>query len=398
MNVLNVVTTDARQDAIVNRIAADYNLKEGETANIDIKELYAIAAEYGYNAWHPNHLNFIIGKRLVNNVYSVGVPNGDKVTIPRDKAQPKEPRVAKPTVAPVRAEAPVVEVAPSMRNYIPSKDETYIPFGEYRFVEKVVKSGRFFPVYITGESGLGKTTMVREACAKVGRPFIRVNLRKAVDESELLGSRTLKNGNVEVVYGPALIAMKQGAALLLDEIDAAHPSVLFALQSILEGGEYYFAINDEIIKPAHGFTIIATGNSKGKGDDTGRYIGLNVLNEAFLDRFAVTVEQLPPTLAQETKILEAKAAEIGLSDDQFISNLVRWADTIRKTYKDGGVDEMVSTRRLIHILNGYSFVGSAKEAVTYAVNRFDEETREAFLKLWNALSDEPVTQETNEAA
>ena len=269
---------------------------------------------------------------------------------------------------------------------IPKKDSNFVPFGNFADVENIIKSAIFYPAYISGPTGNGKSTMVEQICAKHKRPLIRVNLNMMTDEEQLIGSKTLIEGNVQIVEGPVLIAMRSGCTLLLDEIDAGSANTLLCLQPILEGKPYYFKLKNEMIVPAAGFNIIATANTKGKGSDDGRYIGTNVLNEAFLERFAVTFEQDYPVAKVEQKIVMNLMESFGCKDEEFADTLVKWADAIRRTFADGGVDETITTRRMIHIVRAYAIFNKREKAVELCCNRFDSATKEAFLKLYDNIA------------
>lgn len=269
---------------------------------------------------------------------------------------------------------------------IPKKDPNFVPFGNYNDLENIIKSGIFYPAYISGPTGNGKSTMVEQICAKHKRPLIRVNLNMMTDEEQLIGSKTLENGNVEVIEGPVLIAMRNGTALLLDEIDAGSANTLLCLQPILEGKPYYFKLKNEMIVPKDGFNIFATANTKGKGSDDGRYIGTNVLNEAFLERFAVTFEQEYPAAKVEVKIIKNLMESYSCVNEEFAETLVKWAEAIRRTFEDGGVDETITTRRMIHIVRAYAIFKSEKKAVELCCNRFDAATKSAFIDLFEKVS------------
>jgi hypothetical protein len=290
----------------------------------------------------------------------------------------------------------------NMESLIPKKDESFVPFGNFSDLENILKSKIFYPAYISGPTGNGKSTMVEQICSKHKRPLIRVNLNMMTDEEQLIGSKTLENGNVEIVEGPVLIAMRNGAALLLDEIDAGSANTLLCLQPILEGKPYYFKLKNEMITPAPGFNILATANTKGKGSDDGRYIGTNVLNEAFLERFAVTFEQEYPNAKVEVKIIKNLMEQFSCSDDEFAETLVKWAEAIRRTFEDGGVDETITTRRMIHIVRAYAIFKDRKKAVELCCNRFDTATKVAFQELFDRVStpvvEEPVANPTETAA
>jgi len=272
------------------------------------------------------------------------------------------------------------------QSLIPKKDPNFVPFGNYTDLEQIIKSAIFYPAYISGPTGNGKSTMVEQICAKHKRPLIRVNLNMMTDEEQLIGSKTLENGNVEIVEGPVLIAMRTGTTLLLDEIDAGSANTLLCLQPILEGKPYYFKLKNEMIVPAPGFNVIATANTKGKGSDDGRYIGTNVLNEAFLERFAVTFEQDYPNAKVEVKIVKNLMETYQCVDEEFAETLVKWADAIRKTFDDGGVDETITTRRMIHIVRAYAIFKKREKAVELCCNRFDAATKTAFIDLYNKVA------------
>jgi MoxR-like ATPase len=279
---------------------------------------------------------------------------------------------------------------------IPKKDSNFVPFGSYSDLEVIIKSGIFYPAYISGPTGNGKSTMVEQICAKYKKPLIRVNLNMMTDEEQLIGSKTLENGNVEIVEGPVLIAMRTGTTLLLDEIDAGSANTLLCLQPILEGKPYYFKLKNEMIVPAPGFNVIATANTKGKGSDDGRYIGTNVLNEAFLERFAVTFEQEYPAAKVEIKIIKNLMETYSCIDEEFAETLVKWADAIRRTFEDGGVDETITTRRMIHIVRAFAIFKNREKAVQLCCNRFDAATKAAFIDLYDKVANpqpEPVAVE-----
>lgn len=269
---------------------------------------------------------------------------------------------------------------------IPKKDPNFVPFGNFADLENIIKSKIFYPSYISGPTGNGKSTMVEQICAKHKRPLIRVNLNLMTDEDHLVGSKTLENGDVQIVEGPVLIAMRLGCTLLLDEIDAGGANTLLCLQPILEGKPYYFKLKNEIIVPTEGFNIIATANSKGKGSDDGRYIGTNVLNEAFLERFAVTFEQEYPSAKVEIKIIKNLMESYQCVDEEFAETLVKWAEAIRRTFDDGGVDETITTRRMTHIVRAYAIFKSRTKAVELCCNRFDSATKLAFQDLFEKVS------------
>ena len=277
------------------------------------------------------------------------------------------------------AATPAVE-----QNLIPAKDDTFVPFGSFSDIKKIVKSGLFYPTFITGLSGNGKTFSVEQSCAQLNREMIRVNITIETDEDDLIGGFRLINGETVWHNGPVVEAMQRGAVLLLDEIDLASNKIL-CLQSVLEGKGVFLKKIGNHITPTKGFQVFATANTKGKGSDDGRFIGTNVLNEAFLERFPVTFEQSYPTPATEQKILEGISLDLGVEDREGCKRLVDWGDIIRKTFFDGGVDEVISTRRLVHIIRAYSIFGSKMKAIEVCVNRFDDETKQSFIELYDAV-------------
>lgn len=275
------------------------------------------------------------------------------------------------------------------KDMVPVVDPNFVPFGNYSDVEKIIKSNQFYPTYVVGPTGNGKSTMIEQICAKNKRGLIRVNLNMMSDEDQLIGTKTLQNGNIEIVEGPVLIAMRTGSILLIDECDAGAANTLLCLQPILEGKPYYFKLKNEMIHSAPGFNIIATANTKGKGSDDGRYIGTNVLNEAFLERFAVTFEQSYPTSRIEMKIIEKLMESFNCMNETFAKNLSIWAEAVRRTFDDGGVDETITTRRISHIIRAYSIFGSESKAIELCCNRFDVNTKSAFIDLFSKVSAEP---------
>lgn len=316
----------------------------------------------------------LLGERITQGMYQVF---NDATPIAAKPAQVV--RQVPPSIAPISE--PI--------SMIPAIDKNYVPFGNFKDLESIISSGLFYPTYVYGPTGNGKSTMVEQICAKHKRNLIRVNLNAMSDEEQLIGSKTLKDGNVEVIDGPVLIAMRTGSTLLLDEIDAASANSILSLQSILEGKPYYFKLKNELVVPAPGFNIIATANTKGKGSEDGRYIGTNVLNEAFLERFAVTFEQEYPPAKVELNIVMNLMNEFNCVDEEFANLLVTWANAIRKTFDNGGVDELITTRRMTHIIRAYSVFKNRTKAITLCCNRFDYSTKGAFIDLFAKISNSP---------
>ena len=270
------------------------------------------------------------------------------------------------------------------QDLVPVPDPTFVKFGSFADVKKILTSKQFYPTFITGLSGNGKTFGVEQACAQLKRELIRVNITIETDEDDLIGGFRLVNGETVWHNGPVIEALERGAILLLDEIDLASNKVL-CLQPILEGKGIFLKKIGRFVSPAKGFNVIATANTKGKGSDDGRFIGTNVLNEAFLERFPVTFEQDYPSPVVEKRILGGIAANLGITDTDFIARLVDWGDIIRKTFYDGGIDEIISTRRLVHIVRAFSIFNDKMKSIQVCVNRFDDETKQAFLELYDKV-------------
>ena len=278
-------------------------------------------------------------------------------------------------------------------NLVPDPDPNFVSFGNFNRLKKIIKSGTFYPTFITGLSGNGKTFGVEQACSQLKRELVRVNITIETDEDDLIGGFRLVNGSTVWHNGPVIEALERGAILLLDEIDLASNKIL-CLQPILEGKGLFLKKIGKFIQPAPGFNVVATANTKGKGSDDGRFIGTNVLNEAFLERFPVTFEQEYPSPAVEKRILGGIASKLGVTDTKFCQKLVYWGDIIRKTFYDGGIEEIISTRRLIHILRAYSIFKDKAKAISVCVNRFDDETKQAFLELYDKVdADFELTKE-----
>ena len=269
-------------------------------------------------------------------------------------------------------------------NLVPSVYKNYVPFGDFEDIVSIVKSEQFFPVFVTGHSGNGKTMSIEQACAKAKRKFICISMTPETDEGDLLGNYVLINGNMEWRDGPVTTAARQGAVLCIDEIDYGAQN-LASLQRVLEGKPFMLKKKGELITPAPGFTVFATANTKGKGSDDGRYMFTNVLNEAFLERFPNTYEQQWPPVTIERKIIKKELESANRADDDFADKLVTWADAIRKTFADGGCDEVISTRRLVHIVSTFGIFGDKMKAIGLCLNRFDEDTKASFLDLYTKV-------------
>ena len=274
-----------------------------------------------------------------------------------------------------------------VENLVPQKYKNYVPFGNFTDLLAIIRSNQFFPIFITGQSGNGKTMSVEQACAQLGRKFICVSMTPETDEGDLLGNFVLIDGQMEWRDGPVTVAARQGAVLCIDEIDYGAQN-LSVLQRVLEGKPFLLKKKNEMVVPAEGFTIVATANTKGKGSDDGRYMFTNVLNEAFLERFLNTFEQDWPPVATEKKIVTKELEKFGRPDAEFAEKLVNWADVIRKTFNEGGCDEVISTRRLVHIAKSYGVYGDRIKAIEKCLNRFDEDTKMSFLDLYAKLNEE----------
>ena len=283
----------------------------------------------------------------------------------------------------------------SADNLVPSKEDTFVPFGNFKDIKNIIKSGIFYPTFITGLSGNGKTLNIIQSCAELKRELIRVNITIETDEDDLLGGFRLQDGETVWHDGPVVDAMKRGAVLLLDEIDLASNKIM-CLQPVLEGNGIFLKKIGQFIEPKDGFNIIATANTKGKGSDDGRFIGTNILNEAFLERFPVTFEQEYPSAKIEQKILDNVMSHYSLKDTQYTGNLVKWADVIRRTFYDGGIDEIIATRRLVHIINAFAIFKNKLKAVEVCINRFDTDTKNSFLDLYTKVDSGVSIEELNQ--
>ena len=297
--------------------------------------------------------------------------------------QPQQPV----TVMPVQQKAPVkISTVARIADgaIIPKVNPLFVPFGFFDNMKKIVSSKRFYPVFVSGLSGNGKTFMVEQACAQTKTECLRVNISPETDEDDLIGGFRLIDGETRWFDGPVLQAMKSGAILILDEIDRGS-NKLMCLQAVLEGKGVFVKKTGEFVEPVAGFNVIATANTKGKGDETGRYMAATILDDAFLERFPITVEQEYADTKVETRILMKVFDSLGIADKEFADNLVKWADIIRKTFEEGAIDELVSTRRLVHIAEAYTIFGDKLEAIKYCVNRFDAESKSAFLDLYSKI-------------
>ena len=365
-------------------------LNELQTAQVE-----ALYKKYGRTDISRSEINDMVKSGEISNpswlknkkylvsrgVYSLPIAGNDfspsLTDVPLVPEEPKEPVVSQAAFV----------VSSLVGNIVPDKDPVFVPWGSFTDIKKIVSSKAFYPIFVTGLSGNGKTMNVSQACAATNRECIRVNITIETDEDDLLGGYRLQDGQTVWQNGPVIEAMERGALLLLDEIDLASNKIM-CLQPILEGNGVFLKKINRFVKPSKGFNVIATANTKGQGSDDGKFIGTNILNEAFLERFPITIEQAYPTNKIETKILLNVMSDKGLSsvvDNEFATSLVTWADIIRKTYYEGGVDELISTRRLVHIVEAFSIFKNKMKAIEMCTNRFDLDTKTSFLDLYTKI-------------
>jgi MoxR-like ATPase len=338
--------------------------------------------------------------------YSFKQPNGSYnlsmiLAVDNTPRSTSIPSIAKSKNMPVAAQTETLNIIEDNVKIIPEKMTNYVPFGHFKDVENIIKSKIFFPVFITGLSGNGKTLMIEQVCAKLKRELYRVNITIETDEDDLMGGHTLVNGNISFREGPVIKAMRKGAVLLLDEVDLGS-NKLMCLQSVLEGKGYLIKKTGEWVTPAPGFTILATANTKGQGSEDGKFIGTQIMNEAMLERFAITMQQEYPPVHIEKRILTKEMELTGDVDSEFVEKLVDWADIIRKTYYEGAIDDVITTRRLVHIVNAFRMFGDKLKSIQMCISRFDDETRNSVLDLYSKIdagvdlnSENPVDEITD---
>jgi len=366
-----------------------------------IQQVEALYKHFGKTDLHRTEINSLVklGKikdpgwlksddyRVSRGIYSLPIDGNDFSPNLKDIPLVEEkPKTQKADVSETVNQAAYV-VSSLTGNIVPTKDPVFVPWGHFKDIKSIVSSKQFYPIFITGLSGNGKTMNVSQACAQTKRECIRVNITIETDEDDLLGGYRLQDGQTVWQNGPVIEAMERGALLLLDEIDLASNKVM-CLQPILEGNGVFLKKINKFVKPADGFNVIATANTKGQGSDDGKFIGTNILNEAFLERFPITVEQSYPTNKIETKILNNVMTQKGLTkkdDEKFADNLVTWADIIRKTFYEGGIDEIISTRRLVHIVEAFSIFKNKMKAIELCTNRFELDTKTSFLDLYTKV-------------
>ncbi len=364
----------------------------GDSKVLDRSAVNRVAEEAGLK--EPNQ-NFLSKLRVGRNQFSIANYGQALQIMPQAKwgDRYRKPKVVGDARV-VQHETAIKKVDEAV-SFVPSPDPNYIKAGYFAEIVKIMQAGMFIPTFVTGLSGMGKTKEVFEAAAKSKRELIRVNITIETDEDDLLGHYTLKDGETVWEDGPVIVAMERGAILLLDEIDLASNKIM-CLQPVLEGGDIFLKKINRLVNPAPGFNIIATANTKGKGSDDGRFIGTNILNEAFLDRFPITFEQNYPNASTEKKIVAKILSNYEVKDDEFVDHLVQWTDVIRRTFDDGGIDEIISTRRLVNIVNAYMVFRSKEKAIEYSINRFDEDTKNGFMDLWSKVDPSAVPEEENQ--
>ena len=337
--------------------------------------ILTFAAEQGYSRSAARTLLKKL-PRVERGIYKMST-SADVVSINRPASKPVAP------AAPQRAVGKVSSTS-SEEVYVPESDPTFVKWGYFADVLKIINSNMFYPMYVAGLSGNGKTMMVEQACAKANREYVRVQITPETDEDDLIGGFRLLDGETVFAKGPVIKAMEAGAILLVDEIDRGS-NKLMCMQGILEGKPFMIKKTGEVIIPAPGFNVIATANTKGQGDDAGRFIAATIIDEAFLERFTITLEQPYPNASVEKRIIKNHMAKFGVDDADFVEKLVQWGQAIRKTYESGGIDELISTRRLCHIVQTFSIFGDRMKAIELCVNRFDVDTRSGFIDLYGKI-------------
>ena len=381
-----MATTEKRQQ-IIQGLLRDF--PDGEASR---RELMDWAINCGLSKYAPSFVwsseNSV--RRGVLRIPTLD-ESGNLVTLARP--MPKAPVVETPMVESPMVSNVIEFPKTETESYVPSKVNGYVKFGHYNDIKTIAKSGQFYPIFITGLSGNGKTMMIEQVHAEIKKELFRVNITIETDEDDMIGHYALVDGRTVWQDGPVTMAMERGATLLLDEVDLASNKIM-CLQPVLEGNPLLIKKEGRIVRPAPGFTVMATANTKGKGSEDGRFIGTNILNEAFLERFPVTVEQEYPSVSVEKKIVIKLMENLGCVDEEYAGKLVDWADLIRKTFYDGGVDEIIATRRLVHIVHAFAIFKDRMKAIAMCVARFDDQTKEVFMDLYSKL-DEKVSVEEN---
>ena len=381
-----MATTEKRQQ-IIQGLLRDF--PDGEASR---QELMDWAINCGLSKYAPSFV-WSSENSVRRGVFRIPTldESGNLVTLARP--MPKAPVVETPMVESPNISNVIEFPKTETESYVPSKVNGYVKFGHYNDIKTIAKSGQFYPIFITGLSGNGKTMMIEQVHAEIKKELFRVNITIETDEDDMIGHYALVDGRTVWQDGPVTMAMERGATLLLDEVDLASNKIM-CLQPVLEGNPLLIKKEGRIVRPAPGFTVMATANTKGKGSEDGRFIGTNILNEAFLERFPVTVEQEYPSVSVEKKIVIKLMENLGCVDEEYAGKLVDWADLIRKTFYDGGVDEIIATRRLVHIVHAFAIFKDRMKAIAMCVARFDDQTKEVFMDLYSKL-DEKVSVEEN---
>ena len=381
-----MATTEKRQQ-IIQGLLRDF--PDGEASR---RELMDWAINCGLSKYAPSFV-WSSENSVRRGVFRIPTldESGNLVTLARP--MPKAPVVETPIVESPKVSNVIEFPKTETESYVPSKVKGYVKFGHYNDIKTIAKSGQFYPIFITGLSGNGKTMMIEQVHAEIKKELFRVNITIETDEDDMIGHYALVDGRTVWQDGPVTMAMERGATLLLDEVDLASNKIM-CLQPVLEGNPLLIKKEGRIVRPAPGFTVMATANTKGKGSEDGRFIGTNILNEAFLERFPVTVEQEYPSVSVEKKIVIKLMENLGCVDEEYAGKLVDWADLIRKTFYDGGVDEIIATRRLVHIVHAFAIFKDRMKAIAMCVARFDDQTKEVFMDLYSKL-DEKVSVEEN---
>ena len=381
-----MATTEKRQQ-IIQGLLRDF--PDGEASR---RELMDWAINCGLSKYAPSFV-WSSENSVRRGVFRIPTldESGNLVNLAR--SMPKAPVVETPMVESPMVSNVIEFPKTETESYVPSKVNGYVKFGHYNDIKTIAKSGQFYPIFITGLSGNGKTMMIEQVHAEIKKELFRVNITIETDEDDMIGHYALVDGRTVWQDGPVTMAMERGATLLLDEVDLASNKIM-CLQPVLEGNPLLIKKEGRIVRPAPGFTVMATANTKGKGSEDGRFIGTNILNEAFLERFPVTVEQEYPSVSVEKKIVIKLMENLGCVDEEYAGKLVDWADLIRKTFYDGGVDEIIATRRLVHIVHAFAIFKDRMKAIAMCVARFDDQTKEVFMDLYSKL-DEKVSVEDN---
>jgi MoxR-like ATPase len=369
------------QTSFVRAARKAHKAGPSETLTLTREQILTVATESGLKEpqWLTNHATYRVGRGQ----YSIpSLTEAQEATQSPSKAQPTPEATPKPQTAPEAIQE--AALAFSMGSLIPEKMPTYVPFGAHKKISSIIKSGKFVGIYVTGLSGNGKTTTFEQVCAELGREFFRVNITSSTDEDDLMGGFRFINGQMVWVDGPVVVAMKRGGVLLLDEVDLGTHKIM-CLQPVLEGKPVFLKKTCQWIYPKPGFTVALTGNTKGRGDETGKFLGTNPMNEAFLDRVALTIEQEYPKPEVEEKIVLKVMGQNGVEDPVFARLLVRWADQNRRAYAEGAIEDVITTRRLVQAATLYSVFNDRLEAVEGVLTRFDAVTRQSLLDLYKKL-------------